>query len=115
MESKRFISLNAFRGFTIAAMILVNYPGNCNHAFEPLKHKAWNGITPTDLIFPFFLFIVDVSIALAYTKRLKTVVLKGSMNKKYIIITLKFFGAGIFFALMIKFNFMELRISVVLQ
>ena len=64
-EFKRLISLDAFRGFTIAAMIMVNNPGSWSHVYPPLEHASWNGLTPTDLIFPFFLFIVGVSIALA--------------------------------------------------
>lgn len=64
-ETKRLISLDAFRGFTIAAMIMVNYPGSWSHVYPPLLHVDWHGITPTDLIFPFFIFIVGVSIALA--------------------------------------------------
>lgn len=69
--NERLISLDAFRGFTIAAMIMVNNPGSWSHVYAPLLHKPWNGITPTDLIFPFFIFIVGVSVALAYTKRLE--------------------------------------------
>ena len=67
---KRLASLDAFRGFTIAAMIIVNTPGSWDHVFPPLLHSHWNGITPTDLIFPFFLFIVGVSIVLAYSKKI---------------------------------------------
>ena len=62
-SSGRLISLDAFRGITIAAMILVNFPGNEENVFAPLNHSHWNGITPTDLIAPFFLFIVGVAIA----------------------------------------------------
>lgn len=65
----RLISLDAMRGFTIAAMILVNFPGDEHNVFAPLKHTVWNGLTPTDLIAPFFLFIVGISIVLAYSKR----------------------------------------------
>ena len=63
---ERLLSLDAFRGFTIAAMILVNNPGTWSHVYAPLRHAEWNGLTPTDLVFPFFVFIVGVSIALAY-------------------------------------------------
>ena len=52
--SNRLISLDAMRGFTIAAMILVNYPGSWEQIYQPLEHAEWNGLTPTDLIFPFF-------------------------------------------------------------
>jgi predicted acyltransferase len=65
---KRLLSLDVFRGITIAAMILVNDPGN-EHAYAPLEHSKWNGCTPTDLIFPFFLFMVGISIVYAMESR----------------------------------------------
>jgi predicted acyltransferase len=61
----RLASLDAFRGFTIAAMMLVNNPGDWNAVYAPLRHAEWNGCTPTDLVFPFFLFIAGVALALA--------------------------------------------------
>ena len=61
----RLLSLDVFRGLTVAAMLLVNNPGDWGHIYPPLEHAPWNGCTPTDLIFPFFLFIVGVSIAYA--------------------------------------------------
>jgi len=67
--STRLASLDLFRGATIAAMILVNDPGN-DHPYRPLEHAAWNGWTPTDLIFPFFLFIVGVSLVFSFESRL---------------------------------------------
>jgi len=63
--NKRLFSLDFFRGLTVAAMILVNNPGSWGHIYPPLEHAEWNGCTPTDLIFPFFLWIVGVSIAFA--------------------------------------------------
>src|ERR1700752_4633913 len=65
----RLTSLDLFRGVTIAAMILVNNPGN-EHAYWQLEHAEWNGWTPTDLIFPFFLFIVGVSMVFSFQSRL---------------------------------------------
>ncbi|QJD95865.1 DUF5009 domain-containing protein [Mucilaginibacter robiniae] len=62
---RRLLSLDFFRGFTVAAMILVNNPGDWGHIFPPLEHAAWNGCTLADLIFPFFLFIMGVSIVYA--------------------------------------------------
>jgi hypothetical protein len=56
-------SVDALRGTTVAAMLLVNNPGDWGHVYAPLLHAHWHGCTPTDLIFPFFLFIVGVSIA----------------------------------------------------
>lgn len=96
MESKRLVSLDAFRGFTIAAMILVNFPGNWDYVFLPLRHTEWWGISFTDLIAPFFLFTVGVSIALAYTKRLESGATPQSMYKKLFIRSLKIFAVGMF-------------------
>ena len=64
-KSPRLLSLDVFRGVTIASMILVNDPGDWGHIYPPLEHSKWNGCTPTDLVFPFFLFIVGVSIVYA--------------------------------------------------
>ena len=66
----RLISLDVFRGMTIAAMVLVNNPGTWSSIYGPLKHADWHGITPTDYIFPFFLFIVGVAIPIALKKRM---------------------------------------------
>jgi predicted acyltransferase len=65
---QRLLSLDAFRGLTILAMILVNNPGAWSHMYWPLGHAAWFGWTPTDLIFPFFLFIVGTSLAYSLRK-----------------------------------------------
>jgi predicted acyltransferase len=65
----RLLSLDVFRGLTIAAMVLVNNAGNWDKVYAPLRHAAWDGWTPTDLIFPFFVFIVGVAIPLAFEKR----------------------------------------------
>jgi predicted acyltransferase len=67
----RLLSLDVFRGITIGAMILVNDAGDGDAAYWPLKHARWNGWTPTDLIFPFFLFIVGVSMVYSFSSRLK--------------------------------------------
>lgn len=66
MERQRLPSLDFFRGATVVAMITVNNPGTWEHVFAPLRHAEWHGCTPTDMIFPFFLFIVGVSIHFAY-------------------------------------------------
>ncbi len=97
------------RGFTIAAMILVNFPGNGDHVFAPLKHSLWNGLTPTDVIAPFFLFIVGISITLAYTKRIERGDPKMEMYKKIVWRSFKIFAVGIFLNLLWDFNFAELR------
>src|SRR5256884_7080016 len=65
MPPLRLLSLDAFRGLTIAAMVLVNNPGTWAAVYAPLKHAEWHGLTPTDVIFPFFLFIVGMAIPLS--------------------------------------------------
>ena len=66
---ERLISLDVFRGLTIAGMLLVNNPGTWSAIYPPLEHAEWNGWTPTDLIFPFFLFIVGITTHLSLTAR----------------------------------------------
>lgn len=66
--NQRFYSLDVFRGATVCLMILVNNPGSWEHTFAPLKHAPWHGLTPTDLVFPFFLFAVGNAIAFVMPK-----------------------------------------------
>ncbi|WP_457652626.1 acyltransferase family protein [Rhodocaloribacter sp.] len=65
---RRFVALDAFRGLTIAGMILVNTPGSWSYVYAPLRHSEWHGATPTDLVFPFFLFIVGVAMWFSFAK-----------------------------------------------
>jgi predicted acyltransferase len=67
-SSGRLLSLDVFRGLTIVGMILVNNPGSWSHLYWPLGHAQWHGWTPTDLVFPFFLFIVGTSLAYSLRK-----------------------------------------------
>lgn len=71
ITQERLISLDVFRGMTIAGMVLVNNPGTWSSIYGPLKHAEWHGITPTDYVFPFFLFIVGVAIPIALGRRIK--------------------------------------------
>ncbi len=66
---ERIVALDVFRGLTIAAMILVNNPGDWGHVYPPLEHAEWHGWTPTDLVFPFFLFIVGVAMPFSFARR----------------------------------------------
>jgi len=66
--SQRFLSLDVFRGLTVAAMILVNNPGSWSYVYTPLEHAPWHGCTPTDLVFPFFLFAVGNAMSFSMKK-----------------------------------------------
>ncbi|HEX2627807.1 MAG TPA: DUF5009 domain-containing protein [Chitinophagaceae bacterium] len=66
--NQRFYSLDVFRGATVCLMILVNNPGSWGHIFDPLEHASWHGLTPTDLVFPFFLFAVGNAMAFVLPK-----------------------------------------------
>src|SRR5215218_10832288 len=66
---ERLLSLDVFRGITVAGMLLVNDPGTWESIYPPLEHATWNGWTPTDLIFPFFLFIVGITTHLSLSAR----------------------------------------------
>ncbi|HSV87801.1 MAG TPA: heparan-alpha-glucosaminide N-acetyltransferase domain-containing protein [Bacteroidales bacterium] len=113
--SQRLISLDVFRGLTIGSMIIVNFPGNWGFVYAPLLHKPWHGITPTDLIFPFFLFIVGVSVALAFDKQLQKGLPLSGIYGKVLFRGLKIFIVGIFLNLWPLFNFADLRVAGVLQ
>lgn len=67
-QNQRFLSLDVFRGLTVACMILVNTPGSWMYVWAPLKHAKWDGCTPTDLVFPFFLFAVGNAMSFAMKK-----------------------------------------------
>ena len=110
---KRLISLDFFRGITIAGMIIVNDPGSWSHVYAPLLHAEWHGATPTDLVFPFFLFIVGVSITLSLSKLKSNPT--SSIYIKILRRTLIIFGLGIFLSLFPNFDFENLRVAGVLQ
>src|SRR6188508_1332909 len=65
MQENRLVSLDVFRGLTIAGMTMVNNPGSWSAIYPPLEHAEWHGCTPTDLVFPFFVFIMGVAISFA--------------------------------------------------
>src|ERR1700755_2676522 len=97
-SSSRLLSLDVFRGLTIAGMILVNSPGN-ETAYWPLDHAEWNGLTPTDLVFPFFVFIVGVSLTISMSRRLErgdsqAALLQQVMKRTMIILALGLFLNG---------------------
>jgi predicted acyltransferase len=113
---ERIISVDIFRGLTIALMILVNTPGTWEFVYPPLRHADWHGYTPTDLVFPFFLFIVGTSIVFAYRNKEPD----AGTYRKITVRTLKLIGLGLFlgaFTLSFPFfrEFSEIRFPGVLQ
>ncbi len=116
MMKERIISVDIFRGLTIVLMILVNTPGTWSDVYAPLLHAEWHGYTPTDLVFPFFLFIVGTSIVFAYRNKKPD----GPTYRKIIVRTLKLLGLGLFLgAFTIYFPFFkpfeDIRFPGVLQ
>ncbi|WP_435019118.1 acyltransferase family protein [Tundrisphaera sp. TA3] len=91
----RLASLDVFRGLTVAAMILVNNPGSWSAIYPPLKHAEWDGWTPTDLVFPFFLFIVGVSITFALSRRLADPSERAGVVGKIVRRSIIIFGVGV--------------------
>ena len=96
-------------------MILVNNPGSWRHVYAPLKHAEWHGWTLTDLIFPFFLFIVGVSISFSFSRRLEQNGGKPGLYSKIFQRTFILFALGLLLTLIPRFNFATLRIPGVLQ
>lgn len=111
---KRLLSLDAFRGFTVACMILVNVPGSWSHVYAPLLHAEWNGLTLADLVFPFFIFIMGVSVNLAFTKAFEKGADKSHLKGKVIKRSAIIFALGIILNL-ISYRFQEFRVPGVLQ
>jgi predicted acyltransferase len=111
----RLASLDAFRGFTIAAMVLVNNPGDWGNLYPQLEHAKWNGWTFTDTIFPFFLFIGGVSMALSLGRLAAAGFDKPSLLRKLAVRALLIFLIGFALNLIPNFNFAAVRIPGVLQ
>jgi len=104
-----------FRGLTIAGMILVNNPGSWSAIYWPLEHAAWHGWTPTDLIFPFFLFIAGVSMALSFSGRVRRGDSRASLLRHTAIRAAAIFLIGLSMAAIPFFRLATLRIPGVLQ
>lgn len=114
-ENQRLLSIDVIRGMTIAFMIIVNTPGSWEFVYAPLRHAEWDGLTPTDLVFPFFLFIVGLSMAQSFKSHQNFT--KSQLLTKALKRTLVIFGVGL---LLNWFPFYEkplseLRIFGVLQ
>lgn len=112
----RILSVDIFRGMTIILMVLVNTPGTWSSVYAPLLHAEWHGYTPTDLVFPFFLFIVGTSIVFSYQNKS----IDAGVYKKITVRSLKLIGLGLFLgAFTISFpfikDFADIRFPGVLQ
>lgn len=110
--SGRLVSLDAFRGLSVAAMILVNNPGTWAHVYAPLDHAKWHGWTPTDLIFPFFLFIVGVAIPFSFGKFQGAQ--KPSLYRRILRRSAVIYLLGLFLSLFPKFDLSRVRFVGVL-
>ena len=112
----RLLSLDVFRGLTIAAMILVNDPGDGSASYWPLRHANWNGWTPTDLVFPFFLFIVGVAMAFSLRSRLQRGNTRPQLLRHVLWRGFALFALGVFLnGFPNHYNVAHLRIYGVLQ
>src|SRR5450830_674560 len=111
----RLTSLDAFRGFTIAAMVLVNNPGDWGNLYPQLEHAKWNGWTFTDTIFPFFLFIGGVSMALSLGRLAAAGADKPTLLRKLAVRACLIFLIGFLLNLIPYFNFPAVRLPGVLQ
>ena len=111
----RLVSLDVFRGLTVAAMVLVNNPGTWRAVYAPLRHADWHGWTPTDLIFPFFLFIVGVAIPLGLGRRLETGEGRGPIVTRIVQRAVIIFALGLTLHAVSNFDPATIRISGVLQ
>jgi predicted acyltransferase len=100
---KRLVALDVFRGLTIALMVVVNNPGNWNYVFSPLKHSPWDGCTPTDLVFPFFMFIMGS--AMWYSFKKNNHLLSGKMVVKILKRTIVIFLIGLAVNMYASFSF----------
>ncbi len=109
------LSLDVFRGMTVAGMVLVNNPGTWSAIYAPLEHAKWHGATPTDFIFPFFVFIVGIAIPLALAKRVEEGGITRDVYLKIFRRAAIIFALGLFQMAFPFFDMAHLRIPGVLQ
>lgn len=114
-QTARLLSLDAFRGATIAAMILVNNPGDGHHVYAQLQHAAWHGWTFTDTIFPSFIWIAGVAMTLSFARRIERGDSRGRLFAHTFRRAAIIFAIGVFLYLFPHFNLSTTRILGVLQ
>jgi predicted acyltransferase len=114
LKSTRYYALDALRGLTIAMMILVNTPGSWSYVYAPLEHADWHGATPTDLVFPFFLFVVGSAMFFSFSKIAFT--WSSDQGLKILRRTAIIFAIGLIFNAVLMDNALaDIRIMGVLQ
>ena len=113
--SERLVSLDAFRGLTIAFMILVNTPGDGRHVYWPLEHSEWHGWTPTDVVFPSFLWIAGIAITLSLGRRLARGESRSHLLRKAAVRAAILFVLGVLIYVYPAFDLHTERILGVLQ
>jgi predicted acyltransferase len=114
-SSSRLVSLDAFRGATIALMILVNTPGDGEYVYAPLRHAEWNGWTPTDVVFPSFMWIAGLSMTLSFAKRLSAGTTRGQLFRQTIQRSLILYGLGLLLYGFPDYDLSTIRLMGVLQ
>lgn len=114
-QSERLTSLDAFRGATMALMVLVNDPGNGHFVYAPLEHSEWNGWTPTDVVFPSFLWIVGVAMTLALGRRMAAGMGRSELFGRALRRAAVLYCLGLLVYLFPYFDFSAMRVMGVLQ
>jgi predicted acyltransferase len=115
VQSSRLVSLDAFRGATMALMVLVNDAGDGRHTYGPLKHADWNGWTPTDVVFPSFLWAAGVAMTLSFAKRLETGTPRTTLFWQAVRRSLILYVLGLLVYVYPNFSFSTQRLMGVLQ
>src|SRR5499427_3936926 len=113
--SDRLVSLDAFRGITIALMILVNTPGDAEASYWPLKHADWHGWTPTDVVFPSFMWIVGVALTLSLARRIAAGTSRTHLLAQALRRALVLYALGLLVYAFPDFNLSRQRLLGVLQ
>ena len=111
----RLVSLDAFRGATIALMVLVNTPGDGQHVYAPLRHAEWDGWTPTDVVFPSFMWIAGLSMTLSFAKRLAAGASRGQLFRQTLKRSLILYGLGLLLYGFPSYDLSTIRLMGVLQ
>jgi predicted acyltransferase len=115
IKPERIVAVDFLRGLTVVAMILVNNPGSWEYIYPPFQHSQWNGCTPTDLVFPFFLFIMGISISYSLDTLKYSTDNQSELVLKIIKRSIILFLLGLLLNIIPDFDFSSLRILGVLQ